>query len=172
MKKFFEKNLEEIIFTTDREKLSERGLVINGKLLRQQRIGNYGIADLIEIERPVIHSYLGRIKGTITVYELKREKASVSAFFQAINYIRGIQRYIEKYHFGYASYFNYKIVLIGESVDPSSSLVFLPEILCDYVEDEIDDQNRFYFELYTYNYNVDGIQFKHCNYYKLNNEGF
>ena len=43
---FLEKDLEQIIFETPKEKLQEKGLVIKGKLLRQIKIGNYGIADL------------------------------------------------------------------------------------------------------------------------------
>lgn len=53
MKEFFEKTLEDIIFNTDNELLCEHGLLISGKKLRQVKIGNYGIADLItcNIER-------------------------------------------------------------------------------------------------------------------------
>ena len=50
--KFLEKDLEQIIFESGRDSLRERGLSISGKLLRQLRIGNYGIADLVEFVRP------------------------------------------------------------------------------------------------------------------------
>ena len=50
--KFLENDLEEIIYTSGRDVLEQRGLTINGKLLRQVKIGNYGIADLIEFQRP------------------------------------------------------------------------------------------------------------------------
>jgi hypothetical protein len=48
---FLEKNLEDIIFETHENKLRDRGLEISGKKLRQLRIGNYGIADMITYTR-------------------------------------------------------------------------------------------------------------------------
>ena len=69
--KFFEKDLEEIIYLSDKDKLSDRGLYLNGKLKRQLRIGNYGVADLIEYKRPYYHPYEKCfMKGTINILEL------------------------------------------------------------------------------------------------------
>ncbi len=39
--KFLEKDLEQIIYSADKELLAQRGLEINGTLIRQLRIGNY-----------------------------------------------------------------------------------------------------------------------------------
>ena len=49
--KFLEKDLEEIIFETSNKELNERGLFVYGKKYRQLRIGNYGVADLVVVDR-------------------------------------------------------------------------------------------------------------------------
>jgi hypothetical protein len=77
--KFLEKDLEQIIWDADKEILSERGLNLDGKLKRQLKIGNYGIADLIHFKRPV--SYYDKQEnkrfnvenGLIEIIELKNE---------------------------------------------------------------------------------------------------
>ena len=95
---FLEKDLEQIIYEADKELLAEKGLRVNGKLLRQVRIGNYGIADLVSIRRPYQDTFFGyQEKGLITIYELKKENISVSAFLQAIGYARGIMRWMEQH---------------------------------------------------------------------------
>ena len=95
---FLEKDLEEIIFEADRNDLIERGLNIRGKLFRQLKIGNYGIADLVEVSR---FRKDGWHEGSqieprlfITVYELKKDKIGISAFLQALGYLKGIRQYL------------------------------------------------------------------------------
>jgi hypothetical protein len=92
---FLEKNLEQIIYESDTDILSERGLVIYGKLIRQVQIGGYGIADLIEYERPRFDKSVGRIiKGHINILELKKNYVDCGTFLQAIKYLKGISRYL------------------------------------------------------------------------------
>src|SRR5689334_20163596 len=97
--RFLEKNLEDIIYEADLDSLHSRGLTIHGKRLRQVKIGNYGIADLITIERDVFN-YAYAVQDTIkpfitvTVFELKKEIVNIHTFLQAVKYLKGIKRYL------------------------------------------------------------------------------
>lgn len=75
---FLEKDLENIIWETNNKKLQEKGLLIEGKKFRQLRIGNYGICDILTVQRE--NYYLGFSYLNITIYELKKEKAGILAF--------------------------------------------------------------------------------------------
>ena len=158
---FSEKDLEEIIFNSDKEELAERGLYLQGgKLFRQKRIGNYGVTDLI-------HAYFeyDKIDETrfvksllhINVIELKKDKIGISAFLQAVSYLRGIQRYLNRKHHMFD--IELEITLIGKSIDDSGSFSYLPALL-----------NNVSF--YTYSYDFDGIRFEYHSGYKLIDEGF
>lgn len=166
--KFFEKDLEQIIWDADKEVLSERGLFLDGKIKRQLKIGNYGIADLVHFKRPVlyydksINKMFNVENGLIEIIELKNEKISVSAFMQALKYLKGIKRYLNERNFN-DTYYSYKITLIGRHIDLDSSLCYLPDLICN--EDLSVD-------IITYNYDIDGIQFQNEFGYKLTNEGF
>lgn len=173
--KFLEKDLEQIICKTDVRKLQEKGLPLYGKLLQQVRIGTYGIADLITIERPYYNEmFKCHFKGTITVYELKKDKISVSAFFQAVRYIKGIQRYLEKRNHNVSlNHFNFRIRLIGGQIDFDSSLVYLADLLPDCIGDyEINTEDRMFVDFYTYDMDIDGLKFTNEYGYKLANENF
>ena len=149
---FIEKDLEQIIYESDRSDLFERGLALNGKLYRQLRIGNYGTADLISVYKEY-DTYL------ITVYELKKNYIGESTFFQALKYAKGIIRYLKKRN----AKIKYKIeiVLIGKGIDLKGNLCYITDIL-----DSI--------HLYTYSYKANGILFEYHPYdeYYLKNEGF
>lgn len=166
--KFLECDLEEIIYKSNKDDLSDRGLTVLGKLLRQVRIGNYGVADLIEINRPYIeYPFELGIKHPlkITIYELKKDKIGVSAFLQSLNYARGVQRYLELR--GYDDNYIIEIVLIGKTVDTNGSLCFIPDIFSSQ-----DYQYANNVSFYTYDYKFDGIQFNEESGYNLKHEGF
>jgi hypothetical protein len=169
---FLEKDLEQIIYEASSDELQERGLYLGGKLYRQLRIGNYGIADLVEFRRPRVHDYFKhhKIKGLINVIELKKEKVGISAFLQALGYLKGIKRYLEKrdMHFNY----NYSITLIGSEVDSNSTFIYLPDMFYMDTEKDIDHFPDFELSLYKYKYKLDGIHFEIVEGYKLINEGF
>jgi hypothetical protein len=168
---FIEKDLEEIIYTSGRDVLEERGLLIEGELRRQVKIGNYGIADLISITKPFY--YIGRNgqhelqMGCITIYELKKEKIGISAFLQVLSYVKGIQSYLEKrqkQHLFYTS-----IVLVGKSIDTSGTFCYIPDIF------ELSSSNSFDYgtiNFYTYNYQIDGLYFKSEKNYDIVKQGF
>jgi len=145
-----EKDLEEIIFTTDNEKLRDRGLSILGKKYRQLRIGNYGVADIVTVVRE------GRILH-ITVYELKKDKAGISAFLQCLRYAKGIREYVNYRNF--SGFVEIRMVLIGREIDTVSDYIFLD----DFMENIIN---------YSYSYNFEGISFNYESGYKLTESGF
>lgn len=172
MRNFIEYDLEEIIYGADRNELIKRGLDIseNAILFRQKKIGNYGISDLISVEKqctPIeCKPYLN-----INIIELKKDKIGISAFLQAAGYAKGIHSYlIEKRMF-----YNYKlgITLIGSSIDTSGSFCFLPDMIksldvfSPHTNGEID-----HLTIQTYSYKIDGIYFKTETGYSLTDEGF
>lgn len=164
--KFLEKDLEEIIFNAGNELLSERGLHLMPKLKRQLKIGNYGIADLIGFQRPIYY-FENKCKflmesGKIQIIELKNDKINVSAFLQAINYLKGIRSYLRKRNINPSNYI-FEIVLIAKNIDKESSFIYLTDLLVS---------DNFELTYYTYDYNIDGISFNLESGYVLTNEGF
>lgn len=169
---FLEKDLEDIIFHATREQLRERNLFVRGKRYRQLKIGNYGIADMITVERPYYHTGIeNHCKGIITIYELKKDNINFNTFQQALNYAKGIQSYL--IHRGFEEFFNIEIVTIGKCLDANSSFPFLCDLFHTYLDETpIDEYSKISFSAYLYNYDIDGLSFKRVNGWKLTNEGF
>ena len=163
--KFLEKDLEQIIWEADKEQLEERGLCLPGKLLRQFKIGKYGIADLINVEKQYDGPNNPYLK--IQIIELKQDKVGVSAFLQAMRYARGVQRYLEKRNF---TNYRLSIILIGSDIDTGGSVCFLPDLIGCYTEYEASYITSL--KYYTYKYKFDGLYFNEESGYKLNDEGF
>ena len=161
--KFLEKELEEIIFNASLEELNEKGLPLSGKCYRQLNLGNYGIADLVYVKK--YYHDIGEPYLCITVCELKKEKAGISAFLQAVRYVKGISRYLYK-----RGMFNYvfEIFLIAPEIDTSSDFIYLTDLIA----------NEHYCTIlssadnYSVQYDVNGISFQREWGYKLTNEGF
>lgn len=162
---FLEKDLEEILKTTPTEDLWEAGLdfvYCNNIFFTQVKIGNYGIADMLAYSR-------FRSDIIITVVELKKDRIGISAFLQALRYVRGIQSFFEKRgykkdgQFLHKSFYRVKIniALIGRKLDTEGAFCYLPDLIHF---DEI--------QFYTYNYGFNGITFKKDRGYKLTDEGF
>jgi hypothetical protein len=161
--KFLEKNLEQIIWESDKQTLRKRGLELNGKLLRQVKIGNYGISDLICYERPrSICDVKYNPDGVIRVFELKKDKISVETFLQAVRYVRGIKSYLN-FRDSKIKNCRFEIVLIGSSIDLDTSFCYLTDFTEDY---------NFNVKFYTYEYGIDGLFFMNKKDFKLKDEGF
>jgi hypothetical protein len=146
---FLEKDLEQIICETPNNILRQKGLIIRGRKLRQVRIGNYGIADLVTYDRDDqdIH---------VNVYELKKEKIGISAYLQALGYAKGIRSYLKKRCPD--RWVSISISLIGRDLDTSGNFPFITDFTtCSF---------------YTYHYDFDGLTFKRHSGYTLTNEGF
>ena len=173
--KFLENDLEEIIYTSGRDVLEQRGLTINGKLLRQVKIGNYGIADLIEFERPTYDCNGGEffIPGRITIYELKKEQVGIAALLQALSYVKGVQQYLQSKN--KSDQYIIDIVLIGKTIDEKGSFCFIENLLS--IKNDYHDKNTYIEEpgiisFYTYKYGIDGLFFENMQGYDLTNKGF
>lgn len=164
--KFLEKDLEEIIFNSPREELKKRGLTLNGKIKRQLKIGNYGIADLVTFQRTRVCwlDHLEDGKQTklynylyhVTIYELKKDKISMSAFLQAVRYAKGIQDYF--YTRKISSEVEFHIHIIGKEIS-DTDFIYLPQI-CRNVT------------FTKFSYDLNGILFEDIDNYLLTNKGF
>jgi len=160
--KFLEKDLEDIIFESDRNELIKRGLFINGKIFRQFNLGNYGIADLVTYEDA---DYEDRNKDSpyevdyiVTVFELKRGLIDFSTLAQAIRYVTGLIFY-NKIHYKNNT-FQYKIALIGSKIEEKPEFLYFPElILSDYANPVIEIDKIVGIEFIEYSYDLDGINF-------------
>jgi len=173
--KFLEKDLEQIIFESGRDSLRERGLPINGKLFRQLRIGNYGIADLVTFTRPMYDGPKRKyfVPGQITIYELKKEQIGIASFLQSLNYVKGIQRYLEKK--GKSDKYIINLVIIGKELDQTGSFCYINHLLSinnDYYDLESNISESGEISFYTYEYNLDGLKFNYQSEYVKNDEGF
>ena len=164
-----EKDLEEIIEKASIKELNSRGLHVVGKPLRQLRIGDYGIADLVYvrkdyelIERGVGYTEVPYLN--INICELKKDKAGISAFLQAVRYAKGIKQYLES-----RGFYNYKlqITLIAPKIDTNSDYIFLTDLIRSRERTNITQINN-----YSVTYNFNGIQFKDESGYSLINNKF
>jgi hypothetical protein len=155
---FLEKELEQIIFEADNDQINERGLPIWGKKYRQLRIGNYGIADLITVQR-FYRPFCNEHEFVISIYELKRDRINISTFLQILSYAKGIKSFFE-------SRFNCDLSIIiycvGKHMDMESSYIYLSEFLDGHTQ----------LRNYTYKYEIDGIRFAEQTGFKLTKEGF
>jgi len=169
---FLEKDLEQIIYDADKELLADKGLIIDGKLKRQFRIGNYGIADLIEFKKPYYCLYFKKyVKGEISIYELKKEQIGISAFLQALGYLKGIRTFLKLRNL--ENHFNYSITLIGKEIDQNSNYIYLSDFLnTDTDISDINQNPKFSLFNYTYQYDIDGIKFITQSDYNLKYKGF
>ena len=161
---FLEKNLEQIIYETPNEQLRKRGLILNGKKIRQLKIGNYGIADLITYRKETFRIPILQIN----VLELKKGQIDVNTFLQAIRYCKGISDYMLEERKTEIE-FSFDITLIGSSIELNSSFVYLSEMFSAYYPPSGCVGN---INLVTYKYNFDGISFHYESNYSLINKGF
>ena len=160
---FLEKDLEEIIWEADKHTLFERGFPISGKRFRQLRIGNYGVADIITAERIFDGENFHRL--LITIYEFKKDSAGISAFLQAVRYMKGIDRYLKwrRFKFGYC----FNIVICAKRIEMNDYTY-----LCDFIYGDFKDRKPSSLRNFSYKYGIDGIEFtRECN-YSLKKDGF
>lgn len=164
---FLEKDLEQIIYEADNGLLNSRGLPISGKKLRQIRIGNYGVSDLITIEKSYKFSKPDRLIPylKITILELKKNIIGIDAFLQSIKYARGVKLYLEqrKNRIKY----EIDIMLIGKSIELETPFVYITDILPKCKNSNID-----FLKIYTYSYSISGIKFNRESNYLLTESGF
>lgn len=161
--KFLEKDLEQILWDNLHSieginLLEEKGLdCLSGESTlyslksRQLRIGNYGIADIVTLQRCEGKIY-------VTVFELKKDEIESNALVQASRYAKGIKRYLNKNYKGW--YVEVDLVLIGRKLK-TSDWVYLFDGFITGVN------------VYTYDYSINGIEFTRNSWgYELIEEGF
>ena len=168
---FLEKDLEQIIWESDNELLEEKGLDIFGKKYKQLKIGNYGIADVISVEK--CYHYFGHIDKeipflNITVFELKKEKVGISAFLQALKYCRGIKTYLEENKPEIR--FKLKISLISKTVDTSGEFVYITDLINHDLSGDFGLIKSI--DFYSFKYDINGIIFNRVSDYDLSIKGF
>jgi hypothetical protein len=177
---FLEKDLEQIIWEANDSELNNKGMCFKGKRYRQLRIGNYGVADIVTVfkktnmgidfltgNNTVIDNYL-----IITIYELKKDKVGISAFLQALGYIKGIDRYLKKR--GFSEYI-FRITLVGRTIDNSGSFCYLPDLIGFTIPDYSSLESKGLIQsidFYTYSYKINGLKFSKQYGLNLIEEGF
>jgi hypothetical protein len=170
---FLEKDLESIIYDATFEQLLDKGLWLAGKKHRQLKIGNYGITDIVSIQRPYYHPHFEKLlKGTITILELKKDKIGMHTFDQLIRYAIGVKLYLEKRKL--LTNYNISLVAIGKEIDLTSSFCYLSDLFNQDISETFLDYSEpiINFSALTYSYNFDGINFSEVNGYTLKNNGF
>ena len=159
---FLEKNLEDIIFESDRNELFNMGLSISGELFRQFNLGKYGIADLVmytkneyddEDKSPYNAEY------SVTVFELKKGKIDFNALIQAFRYVVGLIFYNKEHYKD--NTFQYKISLVGSKIDISEEFLYLPDLISyDYADPNMEINKIVEIEFIKYSYDLGGINFE------------
>jgi hypothetical protein len=182
--KFLEKDLEDIIY--DKLKMSggtddlfNRGLqefyqfepdgphseIIKGnniKVVRQLRIGNYGVADIVVFQKYYIPHVDNPLKGglniNILIFELKKDKVCIDTLVQAKKCEKGIKQYFRQF----SIYPKIRLCLIGSSVNTSNDWIYLFDNVMNNCS------------AYSYKYEWDGISFNYVDLgsYALTNQGF
>lgn len=160
---FFEKDLEQVVCETDPQILENKGLRISGKRFRKLKIGKYGVADLVTVERfnEKEKSFL-----LVKVFEFKKDTIGISAFLQAIGYAKGIQEYLSFRDFGCEVV--YQVVLVGRTIDVKSTFCYLTDLL---PFDSFLSDDRF-LTCYTYKLSIDGLTFEEQSDFSLTENGF
>lgn len=158
---FLEKDLEDIIWQASTQDLRNRGLwLFGGRGFRQLKVGNYGVLDMVFFKRQAMCPIED---GTLIVHivELKKDIIDTRTLLQAVRYAKGIQRYITNTR-NKDIPLNFRITLIGKSVEMGSSFIYLTDLF----------RGNFFLEYLTYDYRIDGLHFKSHSDYSLVDEGF
>lgn len=137
--KVTEKYLEDLIFNADINTLTEQGLYMPYIKKRQLRIGNYGIADIVGIQKGITNNEI-KIKPRVYIYELKCGIIDYKTILQLSRYALGIKKYLRSRNLDY----NISIIMIGSKVN-------LNQISSIY---ELFNSLDVFFEAYTYELDV------------------
>lgn len=157
-----EKQLEDLIWDAYNQEngdvlLAERGLLVDGYMLRQHNLGSHGIPDLITFDVPCKGLY------KVQIIELKRNLVDANTLAQALRYKIGLMDIlIHVYRVPYPilrDCWQFEIILIGSSVD--SFIGFSQNFLCR--------------DITAYQYSFDpfgGLQFKEVTYSGYKEDAF
>jgi hypothetical protein len=148
--KISEKELENLIFNLDVNVIREKGLYMPYIKKRQLRIANYGIADIVGIEKGILNQNV-KIKPRVYIYELKVGLIDYKTFLQLSRYALGVKKYLHLKNLDY----NISIIMVGSKVNVN-------QISCVY---ELFNSLNIFIEAYTYELNLDKTlhKFKYQN---------
>jgi hypothetical protein len=152
-----EKDLEDMIYMSNPKKLREAGLPSWSNLQQQVRLGNYGIADLINLE---IKEYKNeKYLAELTIIELKQGKIGDDALKQALRYAKGFSSFYKEYlEERNIRIIRTEIVLIGSKMDLNSDCLYLPDFTPNV-------------SFYSTEIRLDGVRFMPQRFYSLTDEG-
>lgn len=129
---FLEKDLEQVIYEAPDDFIFDN-FEVKGKRYRQQKIGVYGISDLIFVNK--VYSldidYINKkskildVGLEISILELKKDEVNINTFVQAVRYAKGIQKFFMEREF---HKFYIRILLCGKTVDLKSGFVFISDL--------------------------------------------
>lgn len=160
--KFLEKDLEDIIWESDRDMLMDRGLYLHHRKKRQLRIGNYGIADIVAFAGIPEDQYTRGILD-VQIVELKKGVVDAKTVGQALRYAVGIKKYVTGFRRKFDLCLRTNIICIGDKID-DDDLFYLSEFNHHF---DVDIN----FEFYTYRYGWDGIEFNEHSHREKNRNG-
>lgn len=153
--KFLEKDLEDIIYNNAKA-CYDRGLKMGtpgrtGILMRQVKLGDYGVADMIAIEvnlQPVYAPWEESFHREVilTIIECKLNEVNVSTYLQAKRYKAALTQILQFYSLDNTD-ITINTVLIGQTVDVNSDFIFQYQ----------DDKDC---TIFTFTYGIDGIHFE------------
>jgi hypothetical protein len=153
---FLEKDLEHYLFKKKHYELVENGLDTfffkSLKNIRQLKLTGYGVADMVRV-----YKFEGCL--CFDVIELKKDEIHSPTFWQGLNYVRGIQRYLEIFNFSHP--YKISLTLIGKSISFKSPLVYLTDIVKD---------GTFNVDIFTYSIENGEVFFKREQGYKSKKE--
>ncbi len=158
---FLEKDLEEILFSAPQSEIRKRGLRCYryDSISQQINLGAYGITDIVTIKNEGYRRIPGMRSIIVTIYELKHRNINTEVLIQAARYYKGISDFCNENFNLKNTEIEYQICLIGSTIDKSSGFVYLSDLFDN-------------LSVYTFDYKIDGIQFKEESGYSLINPQF
>ena len=152
--KILEKDLKQIVWESNLDELRYRGFPVasTGKMFKDLKIGNYGSADMILVDRVD-----GNFNISICVF--KEGKIGLAALLEAIKLQKGIDSFLRERKGFRSDLLHFYINLIGSEIDTSGSFCFIPDL---YIE----------ISYYLYYLDLNGLSFTSSDGHRLIDEGF
>jgi len=133
---FLEKELEDFVFEMikigNEEEFEIRGFDefnADATYFRQLALGSYGVADIVGFDLELKKDKT--LKGSIQVFELKKQDVNKDTFIQALKYVKGIKHFLEREHD--CKYFSirFEIILMGTDIDTNNCFIYLPDVFSE-----------------------------------------
>ncbi len=139
-----EKQLKDIIWETDNDKLNQRGLFISGEKRQSQNFKDFGKADFVTKDNDLWNPRL-------TIYEFLDGNISVSSVLKCLTILKGMRKFHDDCLIKNDS-FLYSITIVGRSIPEESALLFFPYFFNN-------GEKIYEINFYTYSFDINGIRF-------------